>query len=652
MSEKGGGTFNISVDLNEGWNFFSLPGYIPNTGGSIAQILSSITGKYEQVSTYDTAADKWLHYVGDARFDQFDKFEYGRGYLIYCNEGCSISLSGNYPLNGVQYSLKEGWNLVAAPTDSQIETSLALRGVTYDSVAGYNGADYAYGPAALEKGKAYWVHVANSQTWSVPLPRIETVYSYDGDGGRVMRKIGTVPQGGVSSGGDCPNFSTHYIGSSYEVEGDKTTKHIFMGSTRVCSIEDLVGVTGQSNHSYEVYYYHQDHIGSSNVITDGTGAIVQILEYSPFGEVSRSTGNYSTDKRFTGKIYDDSSALLYFGARYYDPELGRFITADPTIAHPFDPQDLNRYSYCRNNPVNYIDPTGLSWWSSFWNWLTSGVGAIIASIAIIAVTAVAAIFTGGALAPVLWGEISGAIAGAAGAAATGGDIGRGMLIGTIVGGITGGVMGQMSAAAGAEGGASGGAAAGGTTAGLIIPADIALSMGTSMASTSAAVAVSNAGISAWGSVLASGVVGGGAAVINGMVSNAYAAGSKVGNHVTGEGPRLSIGFSGIRVAGKYTYVTHAGLQITGTDDYNISAGFNPENSNDISMFLGKPVNGVVRPNERYAFTLTVSKDPVFIQRVFNNIMKSSQNPPKYDFHALNDGKHYECYDWVADMLGS
>ncbi len=51
------------------------------------------------------------------------------------------------------------------------------------------------------------------------------------------------------------------------------------------------------------------------------------------------------------------------GARYYDPVLGRFITPDTIVQAPYDPQSLNRYAYCRNNPVKYVDPTGHSWWT-------------------------------------------------------------------------------------------------------------------------------------------------------------------------------------------------------------------------------------------------------------------------------------------------
>lgn len=68
---------------------------------------------------------------------------------------------------------------------------------------------------------------------------------------------------------------------------------------------------------------------------------------------------------FTGKKVDEESGLVFFGGRYYVPKIARWLTADPTIAHPYDPQDLNRYSYCRNNPVNLVDPTGYSWKSFF-----------------------------------------------------------------------------------------------------------------------------------------------------------------------------------------------------------------------------------------------------------------------------------------------
>jgi RHS repeat-associated protein len=64
-----------------------------------------------------------------------------------------------------------------------------------------------------------------------------------------------------------------------------------------------------------------------------------------------------TDKLFTGQRLD-STGLYYYGARYYDPSIGRFISPDSIIPDPYNPQSLNRYSYCLNNPLKYTDPTG------------------------------------------------------------------------------------------------------------------------------------------------------------------------------------------------------------------------------------------------------------------------------------------------------
>ena len=76
------------------------------------------------------------------------------------------------------------------------------------------------------------------------------------------------------------------------------------------------------------------------------------------GEKRVNTGSVDLHYKFTGKEIDRESGLYYYGARYYDPVLGRFISADSIVQSPGDPQTLNRYSYCRNNPLLYTDPSG------------------------------------------------------------------------------------------------------------------------------------------------------------------------------------------------------------------------------------------------------------------------------------------------------
>jgi RHS repeat-associated protein len=73
-----------------------------------------------------------------------------------------------------------------------------------------------------------------------------------------------------------------------------------------------------------------------------------------------SSGTLPTDKQFTGQRLDETG-LYYYGARYYDANIGRFISPDTIVPNPANPQSLNRYSYCINNPLKIIDPSGLDY---------------------------------------------------------------------------------------------------------------------------------------------------------------------------------------------------------------------------------------------------------------------------------------------------
>jgi RHS repeat-associated protein len=104
-----------------------------------------------------------------------------------------------------------------------------------------------------------------------------------------------------------------------------------------------------------ISYIHGDHLGSTSKTT---GASASTQTYYPYGAIKTSSGTPPTDYGYTGQKRDASANLVYYGARYYDPALARFIQPDTIVPNPMDPQSLNRYSYVRNNPVNRIDPTG------------------------------------------------------------------------------------------------------------------------------------------------------------------------------------------------------------------------------------------------------------------------------------------------------
>lgn len=105
------------------------------------------------------------------------------------------------------------------------------------------------------------------------------------------------------------------------------------------------------------YFMHQDHLGSTRVMTSLAGTVSDSMDYLPYGE-QISGGSTSTHK-FTGKERDAESGLDNFTARYDSSNLGRFMSADPLGGQLVDPQTLNKYSYVRNNPLNFTDPTGL-----------------------------------------------------------------------------------------------------------------------------------------------------------------------------------------------------------------------------------------------------------------------------------------------------
>ena len=72
--------------------------------------------------------------------------------------------------------------------------------------------------------------------------------------------------------------------------------------------------------------------------------------YYPYGEVRWASGTFPTDCRFTGQRWEQSLGLCDYKARFYDPALGRFISADTVVPEPGNPQALNRYSYVLGNP--------------------------------------------------------------------------------------------------------------------------------------------------------------------------------------------------------------------------------------------------------------------------------------------------------------
>jgi RHS repeat-associated protein len=172
---------------------------------------------------------------------------------------------------------------------------------------------------------------------SVAVSGQTTQFVYDGDG-NLVKKI--KPDGS----------KTIYVGGVYEE--DKTSG----GSvTRRVTYYPAAGAMRIDSN---VYYISDDMLNSASVVTNSSGAVVGEQRYYPYGEARYASGSMLTDRLFTGQQEMAGLGIYNFGARFYSPKLGKFLSPDSIIPNTAKPQAFNRYSYALNNPVRYNDPTG------------------------------------------------------------------------------------------------------------------------------------------------------------------------------------------------------------------------------------------------------------------------------------------------------
>ncbi len=105
------------------------------------------------------------------------------------------------------------------------------------------------------------------------------------------------------------------------------------------------------------YYYHFDGSGNVVALTDADANAVEVYDYDVYGRVGAIDANHPHPNRlmFTGREFDKETGLYYYRARYYKPEIGRFLQAD-SVGYS---AGMNLYRYCKNNPWNMTDPFGL-----------------------------------------------------------------------------------------------------------------------------------------------------------------------------------------------------------------------------------------------------------------------------------------------------
>jgi len=198
----------------------------------------------------------------------------------------------------------------------------------------------------------------------------EQDYKYDADGQRMIK---SGPKG----------EETDYVNQYFSIRNSQIgTKNVFIGTERIAA--KLV-----KDHSYEKdsYYFHSDHLSSTNYVTDAGGKLYEHLEYFPSGESwieeksnSQQSPNLGTSYEFAGKELDQETQLYYFGARYYDPRTSVWESPDPALpdnlaklssqngspANAAEVDFLSLYDYADANPLTKTDPDGR--WPSLPSW--------------------------------------------------------------------------------------------------------------------------------------------------------------------------------------------------------------------------------------------------------------------------------------------
>jgi RHS repeat-associated protein len=225
---------------------------------------------------------------------------------------------------------------------------------SYDSASklqsvteGSTKTDYAWDEAGNLKTKAESVGGKTEYTFDganrlagATLPSGQSLtYGYDSDGHRVYRK-----------------------------EGDEKTWFVFDGLSVVMEMDKdrkataaIVPGVSKTNLSYRIpvtEYCLYDGLGSVVMLTDVLGNPTQIYQYDVFGGTQNLNRDPLNKYRFVGLAQDDSLGLTYMNARWYDPRVGRFVSADPLARIGPNIECEDCYSYARSNPANYVDITG------------------------------------------------------------------------------------------------------------------------------------------------------------------------------------------------------------------------------------------------------------------------------------------------------
>ena len=221
----------------------------------------------------------------------------------------------------------------------------------FNKIASTQTATYRSDPngnmVQKSEGSNFWRYTFDHENrLAVAATRKQTVrYVYDALGRRVRR--------GIAGGKENTKFT--YDGLDVMLDDNSGTLTKYLNGQGVDN--KLRSQTGSS-----VNYFLSDHLGSTNGLTNSSGSVTASNSYDSFGNTTNAS--FPSRYQFTGREFDNFTGLQFSRARFYDPNLGRFISEDPI---GFSGGDINLYGYVRNNPLNLTDPEGLLPFPSYYN---------------------------------------------------------------------------------------------------------------------------------------------------------------------------------------------------------------------------------------------------------------------------------------------
>ena len=209
-----------------------------------------------------------------------------------------------------------------------------------------------------QKSRTYSYN-GRGQLVSVRTSELTITYDYDALGRRIRKRVGAV--------------TTHFQWAGTQLLSEKTDdgKRIVRRDYLFCP-EFLTPLAFRDGSS--VYYIHCGRLQEPLCVTNRDGQVVWKAEHLAFGRAVISVEKIRQSLRLPGQYHDDETGLHYAVARYYDPDLGRFLSMDP---HRIPGTSLNYYTYCDGDPVNRVDPTGEISLTLGTVLIAVGVGAIV-----------------------------------------------------------------------------------------------------------------------------------------------------------------------------------------------------------------------------------------------------------------------------------